>query len=757
MKSCCLFLTFSLLISGLAYGQKDEYTDLPISKLKAKFSTVKEDTSRIQLMLALGRTILFKSGSGAKEIDTAINMARQADKLSNEVAYYEGVTNSMLLTALVLNKQNQKDKALQKAQQALAYAQKIHSERGIGESYVIIGQHYGLEGKEIVSRLGYYYKAAEAFRKGGYLLRLGTTLKDVGDLLQYQGKRIEAVQYLVESLKIFHSIGYQRLQGVYWLLGTCTAELGDYPTSIKYNLLALKTAGHLKDTSLQLCSIYYSTARSFYLLGNNEQAISYSTKALAIATKYHNEDYIGTVAMELVFYYSETYHYSQALTLNDSLNAMKGLSSLYDKIRIQNNYVNVYLRLKNWRKANKAVATMLQLLKSFPPDDDINVVAYPYLSRYYLKVKDYAKSKYYLDGYAKLVNTHKALRGQYNSEVMSFNIDSAMGKYLAAIRHQKKAEFLKDSLFNISRGHQISLLQIENETEKKENNIRLLTKQTQLKDSTIKRAILVQKIIACSVGLLLIVSGLIYYGYRAKKRSNLLLKKQKAEIDQQNIALQQLVGDKDNLLFEKDLLLKEVHHRVKNNLQMVMSLLESQTSFLQNSAALDAIMESQNRVQAIALIHQKLYTTGQTTAVDMGDYIPELINWLDDSLLKGEYKITIHHRIDYLMLDVAQAVPLGIILNEAITNAVKYAFPGNNQGKISVTAIKEENLLKLTVTDNGVGLPANFEQAGAKSLGITLMRGLTTQLQGKFTIDGKKGVAITVIFPIETVGDFLLA
>jgi two-component sensor histidine kinase len=93
---------------------------------------------------------------------------------------------------------------------------------------------------------------------------------------------------------------------------------------------------------------------------------------------------------------------------------------------------------------------------------------------------------------------------------------------------------------------------------------------------------------------------------------------------------------------------------------MVMSLLESQTSYLKNSA-LDAILESQNRVQAIALIHQKLYTTGQKTAVDISDYIPELINWLDDSLLKGMDKVTVHHTIDSLMLDVSQAMPLGII------------------------------------------------------------------------------------------------
>jgi tetratricopeptide (TPR) repeat protein len=283
MKSCYLIFTF-LLLSVWAYGQIDEYTNLSVSQLKEKLAGCKDGTTKVQLMLAIGRETLFKSGSGAKQIDTAKNMANQAYKLSNDLGFNEGITDSFLLSALILNKQNLKYKAVEKAKQAHTYAQKIHSGRGIGESYIIIGQQYGLEGKDIVTRLSYYYKAEEAFRSGGYLLRLGTTLKDIADLLQYQGNRIEAVKNLTESLKIFKSLNYQRVQGVYWLLGTCTAELGDYPTSIKYDLLALKTAELVKDTSLQLCSIQYSTARSYYLMGNYDQALGYSNKAMAVAT-----------------------------------------------------------------------------------------------------------------------------------------------------------------------------------------------------------------------------------------------------------------------------------------------------------------------------------------------------------------------------------------------------------------------------------------------------------------------------------------
>ena len=116
-----------------------------------------------------------------------------------------------------------------------------------------------------------------------------------------------------------------------------------------------------------------------------------------------------------------------------------------------------------------------------------------------------------------------------------------------------------------------------------------------------------------------------------------------------------------------------------------MSLLESQSAYLKDNAALGALLESQNRVQAIALIHQKLYSSDNITQVDMQSYIPELIDYLNESLSTSTQGIIINQQIEPVFMDVSQAIPVGIILNEAITNAIKYAFPSTKMGEINVS------------------------------------------------------------------------
>ena len=216
----------------------------------------------------------------------------------------------------------------------------------------------------------------------------------------------------------------------------------------------------------------------------------------------------------------------------------------------------------------------------------------------------------------------------------------------------------------------------------------------------------------------------------------------KALVDEKNV----LISGKDQLLAEKDLLLKEVHHRVKNNLQIVMSLLESQSSFLNNNAAITAILESQSRVRAIALIHQKLYNSANVVQVEMQSYIPELINCLAESFNIADRKILIKHDISLIRLDVSQAIPIGIILNEVITNAIKYAFEGI-KGEIKVVMTEyDPNRVLLSITDNGKGLPPDMDSKNLTSLGMTLIKGLTTQLEGEFILKSDNGVKISIDF-----------
>ena len=248
----------------------------------------------------------------------------------------------------------------------------------------------------------------------------------------------------------------------------------------------------------------------------------------------------------------------------------------------------------------------------------------------------------------------------------------------------------------------------------------------------LKQATTIRNFTLWAALLLLIIVGLIYNLYRANRRNNIV-------VARKNDALQKLVD-------EKEWLLKEIHHRVKNNLHTITSLLESQSRYLQNDA-LSAIKDSQHRVHAMSLIHQKLYNTDTATTISLPVYIDELLNYLKESFDAG-HLIQFVMKIDPIELDIAQAVPLGLILNEAITNAFKYAFPvAVENKKISIIVRQsEEDFITLVVSDNGIGLPEDFDETRKGSLGLVLMKGLSREIKGDFAIYSDRGTTVTVRF-----------
>lgn len=223
--------------------------------------------------------------------------------------------------------------------------------------------------------------------------------------------------------------------------------------------------------------------------------------------------------------------------------------------------------------------------------------------------------------------------------------------------------------------------------------------------------------------------------FRTKKQARLL----QNELQEKIICLQ--IADE-----EHDWLIKEIHHRVKNNLQIVISLLNTQANYETDKYAKQAIRNSQHRMYAISLVHQRLYQSGNVSEVDMLIYSHELIEYLKDVFDVSE-RITIEMDMKPLLLDISMAVAFGLIVNEAVSNAFKYAFPAKAPGKVKVS-LESEDLLnyKLSISDNGIGFQENDHYDPADSFGNTLIAGLTRQLGGTMETINKNGVAIIIIF-----------
>ena len=206
-----------------------------------------------------------------------------------------------------------------------------------------------------------------------------------------------------------------------------------------------------------------------------------------------------------------------------------------------------------------------------------------------------------------------------------------------------------------------------------------------------------------------------------------------------------------HLLTEKEWLLKEVHHRVKNNLHTVICLLESQARYLENDA-LKAIESSQHRIYAMSLIHQKLYQSENVKTIDMSLYLPEFAKYLNDSF-GTERQIRFQMDIDPLMLGVSQAIPIALIVNEAITNSIKYAFPGASNGVIGISMHKTQQEIMLVVTDNGIGIDPVIAATPQESLGLKLMKGLSEDLHASIDIENDRGTKVTILFRVGPINE----
>jgi len=755
-------LILLVLFSKQIKAQRNGPNDGPESLLWKKLDRSKEGPDKIRAQLAVGRAILYRSGDKAETIDSAMNFGVLAERESRKINFHEGVINAVVLRSICFSQKRKPAIGLKLAQKALAFSEKIKNNNGIAESYMAIAESFPVHIPDSLRLKTFYYnKATAIFRQERNMHRLAAALEIDAEMCFLANEKTQAIKLLFEALNVNEVLGNKAVHGIYWMIARTSNGLGDYPDAVKYSLLAIRTAEAVGDSTLKLCSIYHNLATVYMNMTDYRQALPYSLKALKIARRYKDPDYITTVAYALAIQYTRLNEFSKALPLLAEME--KFYTEGYGKMVVTGCYLNNLTWARQFKKAAIYAQTLKKDLAELPPDSyNERIVCYGILANYYLDTRQIDMAYHYADLQAAIPAGNRTPLNNRARERIYYSLDSIRGDFRSAFNHYQQVQRIIDSGLNVTKAYQISLLQIESDTEKKNIQIEALNKQALAKDNILKRNQLVQKVVILGCVMLAIITALVYSRYRLKQRSNALLLEQKSEIDQQNVALQLLVGDKnqlicdkdelllekDVLLKDKDLLIKEVNHRVKNNLQIVMNLLQSQSAYMANESAQQAILEGQNRVRSIALIHDQLFKTDSVTEIDLACYVTELIHSLDYAINKQGDKVNIRCDIDAIMLDVSQAIPVGIILNEAVTNAFKYAFPGNSAGEIRITVKETAGRIRMCISDNGAGLPKDFRLEKVNSLGMTLIRGLAGQLRGTFHIIDHEGVTISIEFPM---------
>ncbi|MGS2737914.1 tetratricopeptide repeat-containing sensor histidine kinase [Sinomicrobium sp. M5D2P17] len=555
-----------------------------------------------------------------------------------------------------------------------------------------------------------------------------------------EGNLITANDNLQKALQVFKSTGHENIHNTYHLLQLVHNIRGELEKSLYYSLENIKSMARTKNT-VHAGLYYHFVGENYSALGDHEKSLEWYDKALKIKNSldttllYH---IVNVTSKELLLLNRK----QQALDLILEVAPFEESSGIAE---LEEAKGYTYSALGKQNLANKHFAEMLRLYDNESKSHELirkKSLAYLKLGSYYVAREQYQKAKDYLLRSFPL----SSVSNKAKANLMLFKADSATGNYRNAIPYYQTYKRLNDSIFNAEKSRQIQEIKIKYETVKKENRIRDLQNENVVKSMELDRANLIKKLILGGLVLLFTTSLFLYKGHMDKKRINRVLLSQKEEIAQQNNALQELLS-------EKEWLIKEIHHRVKNNLQIVMSLLNTQSRYIKNPEIYSAIKKSQSRLFAISLIHQKLYKSDNSNLIDINSYIENLLRYLRESLDEGS-GIRYELDVDRIMLQEDQAIPVGLILNEAITNAIKYAFPEQDRrGVIKVTMKSEKDYYLLGIQDNGTGIQKEYSKDVPPSMGMTLIKGLSKQLNGSLKIENNNGTLIQVMFRHITISD----
>jgi two-component sensor histidine kinase len=687
--------------------------------------------SRLRLLLLLADDLVTRHEELATPLDSAAFFGNQALALSSQLANPAGRSRSLYVLGQLPSASGETDttgRAL--LRQGLALSQQLHSSALEATGWFYLANSYPRTTIGLPRKLAGYERAAALFAQAKRPVEHAYVLKTIADMHLLQGHSGQAEQELLRVLALYRAAGHRQLHYTYDLLRGATRQVGNYQAALRYSLAAVESAQATHDTT-SLDYLYCNVAGIYKELEQPVQALAYYQRALRYAQHAQSASGVVIASAAISRIMLSQHRPEQALRfLQTSAGRYQAASpGIYLRCLIE-----CYVALGHYAAAERSLRPLLSQAAQPAMSDMDRLSAHLTAGRLYLAAGRYAEAGPHLQQALGLCQSAGYLLQAASLHQLLFRADSAQGRYAAAIAHLQQYKRLNDSVFNAARHQQLASLQIQYDTRHKEQNIALLTKQSLLQQARLHQREQQRNALLVGAGLLLLLLGLGYNRYRLKQRSNQLLEAQQAEIAQRNQDLANLLTEQRALLTEKEWMLREIHHRVKNNLQVIGSLLHTQADYSADPATLAALEQSQHRVQAIALLHQHLYQADRVGWVPLPAYVQELTTHLLDAF-DATARVHLHLDLAPLALPVATATPLGLVLNELLINAFKHAFVPGQPGTLTLTGqFLTPDTYLLSVADNGRGLPPDFDPSHAHTLGLTLITGLSRQLDGEFAL-----------------------
>jgi len=706
-----------------------------------------DDTTKIKYALAAANRLIH-TPNASKE-----NLQKAAALLKSALIVNQKVQSIALQYRIFMRYADFYDKTGLRQAQARSYENAISASRKLNDKRLEAQAWYDYF-KQIPDTVADYrnksfynraltahrlYKEIAVSKEDHY--REAKLLKDMADFHLEEEKFDLAIKELLEVIEKDKRYNLVDLPMAYDLLSAVYQRKGELSKALE---CALKSVEIAEQKHEEVLATYLNRVGAAYEAMNKpKESIEWYKRSYEMTDK--SDPYIAIPAYTMATQMIKLGEAKPALVLLKQTWATIGNKKSELKYFMYLGFAESYTALGDYKQAGSYFSRLLS-------DSDQSNLSNPFTTSVYFAVSEYyfAQKKYTLAlAHAEKAGLNQitmALPRQIRLNELLYKINLAFGRQNEAINRLQAYHKLKDSMLSQDNLNRINRLQVEFKASQKENENEILRKQSQIQKQELKRTQLMQDVTIGSLILITMVLILVYGRFRLKKKLHDTLVKKKAEIDLAYRELESNVEQKNRLIFEKEGLLQEVHHRVKNSLQLTISLLNSQSYYLENQAAIDAIKDSQHRLKSIALIHQKLYQNQNVATINIQPYIFELVEYLNESL-GSDKKINFELDILNIEMDISKAIPMGLIINEAITNIFKYAFTNRPKGKIEIRlSQRPERMYSLFIKDDGIGLPPDFDYTQSNTLGIVLMKGLSAQIDASFSISEDNGVCVHLIF-----------
>jgi len=682
-------------------------------------------TADLHTLLLLSNIYLYKPRRSVTDLAKCLTFASNAKKvafLNHDTAAFN-MACSLMADALIQN---------DRIEDAERIVNEVHGKTRVDLlftlSYCYILRQSGTDSANLLKATTYINKAISLVEKQPDWKPRNTALRIKGAIHTAQGDFLLAEKELTRALNESKRRADPNIQYNYMDLARLYFSKGDYNKSLSAALDAEQQA-NLRQDSIALGDAHFMLAVVFRNTGHLDKADDNFRQALQIYLRFQGT-YSATSAIRGLGHiligkkkYWDALHFFQ--TYFKKYPAM----TFGDRQFETGSIGDCYLKLKKYEVAEQYFMKEFNTAKNAGA---LSEFSFHRMAYFYIETKNYQKARPYL---LKALNYQEQVSVQSKGHLyyMLFLADSASGNYRSAIGYLKKNKEVDETIYQQTKVKEIQDLTAGYEATQRVQEIKLLKKNDQLKDMDLKNAELVRNVSVAAI-FVFILGGIVFYRQNQKKLQISAL------VTQKNKQLEVLLN-------EKEWLLKEIHHRVKNNLQTVVGLLQIQSEFLTDDALL-AVENSQHRIYAMSLIHQKLYLTDDTQQINLAIYLQELADYLKDSF-GGEPEVAYILDVEPLTVDISHAITLGLIVNEAVSNAVKHAFPHRKNGIVKISLVKKEGSIVLAVSDNGIGFSRQKSAPEKRdSMGVQLIEGLCRDIDASVSFENKNGTIITVEFKL---------